>query len=112
MDHCRIVICRNFYSVDGPGDPSSCYAVDVQGIAANIGFSRIDFGGFFRSYTAGNIPGGILADRLKPHQTFTLEALWWSVSCIITGLAKGFYGLLGARILLGAGEGPDFATED
>jgi ACS family glucarate transporter-like MFS transporter len=65
---------------------------------------------FFWSYTAGNIPGGILADRLKPRRTFTLVALWWSVSCIITGLAKGFYGLLGARILLGAGEGPDFAT--
>jgi MFS transporter, ACS family, D-galactonate transporter len=65
---------------------------------------------FFWSYTASNIPGGILVDRFKPRKMFTFVAIWWSFTSVLTGLSKGFVSLLSSRVLLGAGQGADFAA--
>ncbi len=87
-------------------------AVTVPVIAKNLGLDPTMMGivisAFFWTYVAGNIPGGIMVDRLKPRRTFTLVGAWWGITTLASGLSIGFKSLMGARILLGAGEAPNF----
>jgi ACS family hexuronate transporter-like MFS transporter len=45
---------------------------------------------------------------LGTRRGFTLIMLWWSIACALHGFASGFGLLLGARFLLGMGEGGGF----
>ncbi|MGP8051710.1 MAG: MFS transporter [Desulfobaccales bacterium] len=89
-------------------------AVALPVISKNLGLDPTMMGivisAFFWTYVAFNIPGGILVDKLKPRRTFTLIGAWWGITTMMTGLAIGFKTLMGSRILIGAGEAPDFSA--
>ncbi len=63
---------------------------------------------FLISYGALYIGGGRLLDVLGTRRGFLLIMVWWSVACAVHGLASSFTFLLGARFLLGMGEGGAF----
>lgn len=56
------------------------------------------------AYSIGQTICGKLMDRLGTKRGLTLTVLWYSVASMLTPLARGFYGFLGFRFLLGAGE--------
>lgn len=56
------------------------------------------------AYSIGQTVCGRLMDRLGTKKGLTLTVLWYSIVAMLTPLARGFYGFLGMRFLLGAGE--------
>jgi MFS transporter, ACS family, hexuronate transporter len=86
--------------------------VAIRAIQRNIPISNQQFSylqtSFLLSYAALYAIGGRLLDRLGTRRGFMLIMLWWSVACLLHGLASGFMLLLVARFLLGMGEGGAF----
>ncbi len=86
--------------------------VAISAIQHNIPISNQQFSylqtSFLLSYAALYALGGRLLDRLGTRRGFLIIMLWWSLACALHGLASGFALLLGARFLLGMGEGGAF----
>jgi len=86
--------------------------VAIRAIQHNIPISDEQFSylqtAFLLSYAVLYIGGGRLVDLLGTKRGFTLIMLWWSIACALHGFASGFGLLLGARFLLGMGEGGGF----
>ncbi|HEY1579235.1 MAG TPA: MFS transporter [Terracidiphilus sp.] len=86
--------------------------VAIAAIQHNIPISDEQFSylqtAFLLSYAALYIGGGRLLDLIGTRRGFTLIMLWWSFACALHGVASGFGLLLGARFLLGMGEGGGF----
>jgi sugar phosphate permease len=70
----------------------------------------IVFSAFAYPYALFQVIGGYVGDRLGPKVTLGLSGLLVGVATIWTGLAGGLIGLVCARTLLGAAEGPAFPT--
>jgi MFS family permease len=64
----------------------------------------IVLGGFFWTYAIFQLPLGYLVDRVGARVMYAFAVVWWSVFTAATGLARGFFSLLGLRLLLGVGE--------
>ncbi|WP_179490174.1 MFS transporter [Granulicella arctica] len=71
---------------------------------SNQQFSWLQFA-FLIPYALLYAAGGRMLDVLGTRRGFILIMLWWSVACALHGLAMNFGFLLGARCLLGMGEG-------
>jgi MFS transporter, ACS family, hexuronate transporter len=56
------------------------------------------------AYFLGQVFCGRLMDRLGTRRGLSLTVLWYSLASIFTPLARGLYGFMGMRFLLGAGE--------
>jgi sugar phosphate permease len=61
---------------------------------------------FFVGYTAFQIPGGIVVDRLGPRLIMTVAFTVWSIFTGVTGMIVNFVQLLVVRVLFGIGEAP------
>jgi ACS family glucarate transporter-like MFS transporter len=61
-------------------------------------------GAFVLSYGLFEIPTGAMGDRVGPRRVLARVVLWWSAFTALTGLMRGFYGLLLTRFLFGVGE--------
>ena len=64
------------------------------------------FSAFFWSYTLMQVPGGWLADRLRPRIVIAAATILWGICQVATAAVTGWSGLLLARIGLGLAEGP------
>jgi ACS family hexuronate transporter-like MFS transporter len=62
------------------------------------------FSVFYYSYTFSQFGVGLLLDRYNLRWAYGLAVLAWSATAGLTGLARGFAGLLGFRLLLGVME--------
>lgn len=83
-------------------------------IRKDLGFSAdtagFILGAFFWSYALMQIPGGWLADRIKPRRVISGTVVGWGAAQALTGLASSvpiFYFL---RLLLGFFEGPVYPS--
>jgi ACS family hexuronate transporter-like MFS transporter len=70
-------------------------------------FSWLQFA-FLIPYAVLYAAGGRMLDIVGTRKGFILIMLWWSGACALHGLAMNFGFLLGARCLLGIGEGGAF----
>ncbi|WP_233829498.1 MFS transporter [Paraburkholderia sp. ZP32-5] len=68
------------------------------------------FSAFSWTYTASQIPGGVLLDRVGTRWTYFFALTLWSLFTGLQGLATGFVSLLVMRLLIGAAEAPCFPT--
>lgn len=59
---------------------------------------------FFISYSAFEIPSGILGDRIGPRRVLTRIVLWWSAFTSLTGAITSYPLLLLVRFCFGMGE--------
>ncbi|WP_322025578.1 MFS transporter [Burkholderia sp. BCC1977] len=78
---------------------------DLHLSAAESGFI---LGAFFWTYAAFQIPAGALVDRLGARVVFAGAVIWWSAFTIATAFVRSGAGLLGLRLMLGAGEAGAF----
>ena len=87
-------------------------SVAIAAIQRTIPISNQQFSylqtGFLLSYAAMYAIGGRMLDKLGTRLGFLLIMLWWSVACMLHGLATSFAWLLAMRFLLGMGEGGAF----
>jgi MFS family permease len=56
------------------------------------------------AYSIGQTLCGRLMDRLGTKRGLTITVLWYSIVSVLTTLARGYYGFLAIRFLLGAAE--------
>lgn len=63
---------------------------------------------FFISYSAFEVPTGILGDRIGPRRVLTRVVLWWSAFTSLTGAVVSYPLLLVVRFCFGAGEAGAF----
>jgi len=59
---------------------------------------------FRLAYSIGQTVWGRLMDRIGTRSGLTLGVTWYSIVSILTSMANGFFGFVGFRFLLGAGE--------
>jgi MFS transporter, ACS family, glucarate transporter len=59
---------------------------------------------FFLSYSAFEIPTGLLGDRIGPRRVLTRIVLWWSAFTSLTGVVSNYSLLLLVRFCFGMGE--------
>ena len=83
-------------------------SVAAPAIAAEYGLNPVQIGYLFSAYlwtyVVCLIPCGFLTDRYGAKVVNGVGVLVWSGATILTGLASGFVGLLGSRMLMGAAE--------
>jgi sugar phosphate permease len=83
-------------------------------ISRELGLTALQLGFVFSAfaypYAIFQIIGGYVGDKLGPRATLGICGLLVGVATIWTGLAGGLIGLVCARVLLGAAEGPAFPT--
>jgi len=83
----------------------SVAAVDVQ---HDLGLTPAQWGwvlgAFVLAYSIFEIPTGMMGDRIGPRRVLARIVTWWSGFTILSGLATGFWTLVTARFLFGAGE--------
>jgi sugar phosphate permease len=89
-------------------------AVANEFIRHDLGLSIADMGfllsAFLWAYAFSQLPTGALVDRLGPRVLLTLGLSLWSLAQVIGGTVNSFGQFIGARVLLGIGEAPQFPT--
>lgn len=87
-------------------------SVAIAAIQRSIPISNQQFSylqtAFLLAYAALYAIGGRMLDKLGTRSGFMLIMLWWSIACMLHGLATTFAWLLVMRFLLGMGEGGGF----
>jgi MFS family permease len=66
------------------------------------------FNAFIIAYCIFEVPTGHWGDRFGSRRVIARIVLWWSAFTALTGLAFGFWPLVGIRFLFGAGEAGAF----
>jgi ACS family D-galactonate transporter-like MFS transporter len=92
-------------SVAGIAAPSMSHELGL-----NPALMGVIFSAFSWTYTAAQIPGGVLLDRIGTRWTYFFALTLWSVFTGLQGLAAGFVSLLIMRLLIGVAEAPCFPT--
>lgn len=62
------------------------------------------FGIFTLAYCLFEVPTGHWGDRYGSRGVLTRIVVWWSIFTMLTGVAWGFWSMMGMRFLFGAGE--------
>ncbi|MSU48448.1 MAG: MFS transporter [Opitutus sp.] len=85
-----------------------CISVAAKEIQADLGLNPAQWGwvlgAFVLAYAIFEIPTGAMADRLGPRKVMTRIVIWWSAFTALSGMVTGFWSLVAARFLFGAGE--------
>ncbi|MDR3531216.1 MAG: MFS transporter [Rhodopila sp.] len=87
-------------------------AVAAPFVQKEFGFSLMEMSiiitSLFFTYSGLNWLSGVVVDRLGVRISLAAAALWWSVFTGLTPLGNSFAGLLVLRLLVGAGQAPDW----
>lgn len=87
-------------------------SVAAPELAKDLGLTSVERGyilsAFGWTYAALQIPGGVLADRVAPRLLYAACLASWSITTMLQGVARGFVGLFGFRLLTGAFEAPSY----
>ena len=78
---------------------------DLQLSSVQLG---VLFSAFGWTYAALQIPGGILVDRFSSRVLYAFCLITWSLMTLMQGMVKGFGGLFGLRLAIGAFEAPSY----
>ena len=60
------------------------------------------------TYVLLQLPSGPVLDRYGVKPVIRISAFLWSIASFVTGVARGFAGIISARLLLGVAEAPTF----
>ena len=66
------------------------------------------FSAYSWTYTALQIPLGLVVDRLGVTRVGRWGSLLWTIASAVTAVAGGYWGIVAARLLLGVAEAPSF----
>lgn len=64
--------------------------------------------GFFWAYAVGQVISGRLIDRYGTKRAYSAAVLVWNLASAAHALTRGFFSLLGFRVILGLGEAANF----
>src|SRR6478672_4625380 len=70
------------------------------------------FSAFGWTYAALQIPGGLIADRIKPRILYTACLITWSLATVAQGFVKGFASIFAFRLATGVFEAPSYPVNN
>lgn len=76
----------------------------------SLGMMGVLLSAFSWSYAVAQLPVGGLIDRYRPRLVLAIGIAFWSVAQALCGLVRNFGEFVGARVLLGIGESPQYPT--
>lgn len=88
---------------------ASAISSELQLTSVQLGFI---FSAFGWTYAALQIPGGIMVDRYGPRLLYAASLILWSSATLCQGIVKGFAGLIGCRLAIGAFEAPAYPANN
>jgi MFS family permease len=97
--------CINYIDRGSLSVAAPALAREMQFSPRQVGFL---LSAFFWSYTACQIPAGLLTDRFPVAWIFGAGYLVWSAATVASGFANGMASLVVFRLLLGVGESVAF----
>lgn len=87
-------------------------SIAASAIQKDLGINSIQMGYVFSAfawtYACLQIPGGIVADKIKSRVLYTFIMAFWSVATLIQGFANSFITLIGLRASIGVFEAPSY----
>ena len=87
-------------------------SVAITPLKSELGLSPVAIGYLLSTYSWTyvllQLPSGPVLDRYGVRRVIRISAFLWSVASLATGLARGFAGIIFARLLLGIAEAPTF----
>jgi sugar phosphate permease len=87
-------------------------SVAVTPLKSEFGLSTVAIGYLLSTYSWTyvllQLPSGPVLDRFGVKPVIRISAFLWSVASFVTGVARGFAGIISARLLLGVAEAPTF----
>ena len=87
-------------------------SVAITPLKSEFGLSTVAIGYLLSTYSWTyvllQLPSGPVLDRYGVKPVIRISAFLWSVASFVTGLARGFTGIIAARLLLGVAEAPIF----
>ncbi|WP_198682981.1 MULTISPECIES: MFS transporter [Steroidobacteraceae] len=87
-------------------------SIAAIGLAAELALSPAQMGLLFSafawSYSLCQLPGGILADRVRPRVLYPALLVCWSLATLAQGMAASFAWLVVCRVLVGIFEAPSY----
>ncbi len=87
-------------------------SVAASAISGDLGLSKeaigIIFSAWAWTYTAFQVPGGLLADRFHARVLYPILLVGWSIATVIQGLVSSLGALVGCRVAVGAFEAPSY----
>ena len=87
-------------------------SVAITPLKSEFGLSTVAIGYLLSTYSWTyvllQLPSGPVLDRYGVKPVIRISAFLWSVASFATGVARGFAGIISARLLLGVAEAPTF----
>ncbi len=87
-------------------------SVAASAIRGDLGLSKEAIGLIFSAwawtYTAFQVPGGLIADRFRARTLYPILLVGWSIATILQGLVSSLGALIGCRVAVGAFEAPTY----
>lgn len=87
-------------------------SVAASAIRDDLGLSTEAMGLIFSAwawtYTAFQIPGGLLADRIHARILYPILLVGWSLATVVQGFVNTLGALIGCRVFVGAFEAPSY----
>lgn len=87
-------------------------SVAASAIRGDLGLSKEAIGLIFSAwawtYTAFQVPGGLIADRFRARILYPILLIGWSIATILQGLVSSLGALIGCRVAVGAFEAPTY----
>ncbi len=91
-------------------------SIAAGAMSEDLGLSTVQMGLIFSAfawtYASLQIPGGILADVVKPRILYTLMLSLWSLATLVQGFANSLFALIGSRMSIGVFEAPSYPTNN
>lgn len=91
-------------------------SVASTGITKDLGLNNIQLGYIFSafgiSYSLAQIPGGFLADIIKPRILYPVILTLWSIATALQGFANSLMAMIGFRVSIGLFEAPSYPTNN
>ncbi len=87
-------------------------SVAAFAISDELGLSTVQMGlvfsAFAWTYSALQIPGGVLVDRVRPRILYPIMLMLWSLSTLVQGFISSLTALIGCRAAVGVFEAPSY----
>lgn len=87
-------------------------SVAASAVSGDLGLSKEAMGLVFSAwawtYTAFQVPGGLLADRFHARVLYPILLVGWSLATVAQGLVNSLSTLIGCRVMVGAFEAPSY----
>ena len=87
-------------------------SVAAAAISEDLNLSKVQLGYIFSAfgltYSLLQIPGGILADHVRPRLLYPVILVLWSVATLLQGVVSSLAALIGLRASIGVFEAPSY----